>query len=61
MEIHPTGNEVVLFLKVNIDSVSFEDGFIRDVREIGHYGTGNIQIRIGSQADFERAKPVMIS
>lgn len=60
MEIHPSGNEVVLFLKVHIESVNFDDGFVRDVREVGHYGTGNVQIRISNQADFERAKPVMI-
>ncbi|QMV19618.1 DUF91 domain-containing protein [Granulicella sp. 5B5] len=61
MEIHSAGNEIVLGLKVNIDSVSLEDGFIRDVREIGHFGTGNVQIRIADQADFERAKESMIA
>ena len=60
MEIHPGGNEVVLSLKVNIESVNFDDGFVRDVREVGHFGTGNVQTRISDQADFERAKPVMI-
>jgi len=60
MEIHPSGNEVVLFLKVHIESVNFDDGFVRDVREVGHYGTGNVQIRISNQGDFERAKPIMI-
>ncbi len=61
MEIHSAGNEVVLFLKVNIETVSFEDGFVRDVREIGHYGAGNIQIRINNQESFDRAKPYIIA
>ena len=33
--------------------------FSRDVREIGHFGTGDLELRIDSLEDFERAKPLI--
>ena len=29
----------------------------RDVTKIGHFGTGNLEVTIGSTDDFERAQP----
>ena len=59
VEVHPIANEVTVYVKVNVDKVVLEEGFIRDVRDIGHYGTGNVEIRIRNEAEFERAKPLM--
>ena len=58
-EIHPNVNDIVIFVKLDIASIVLEEGFTRDVREIGHYGTGNVEIRIRNETDFERAKPLM--
>lgn len=33
---------------------------IRDVRSIGHFGTGDLEITIKSAEDFERAKPYIV-
>jgi hypothetical protein len=33
---------------------------LRDVRAVGHYGTGELEIRIRNDDDFERAKPLLI-
>ncbi len=30
----------------------------RDVRKIGHFGTGDLKVTSSSEADFERAKPL---
>ena len=38
-----------------------EEGFSRDVRNIGHWGTGDLEVRIGSMEDFEKAKHLIIN
>jgi len=37
-----------------------ENGFTRDVRKIGHFGTGDLEITIKSDQDFERAKGYIV-
>jgi predicted transport protein len=56
VEIHAQAGQLLVFLKVNPDEVEIEEGFTRDVREIGHFGTGDLEVRIDSPDDFERAK-----
>ena len=51
--------QIMLFLKINPDTVKLENGFTRGMRNIGHYGTGDLQITIKNAADFERAKPLL--
>lgn len=59
VEVHPKTNTMLLFLKVEPASVSLEDGFSRDVTNIGHFGTGNLELSIRSVADLEKAKPLV--
>jgi predicted transport protein len=59
VEIQPTAKRLLVFVKVNPDSVELEPGFTRDVRQIGHFGTGDLEISIKSQADLERAMPLL--
>lgn len=47
--------EVVVYLKADPDAVDLVPGFTRDVREIGHHGTGALEVRLRSEADLERA------
>lgn len=51
--------QIILFLKLNPDSVDLEDGFTKDMRGIGHYGTGDLQIIIKNAKDFEKAKALI--
>lgn len=51
--------QIILFLKLNPETVELEKGFTRDMRSIGHYGTGDLQITIKNAADFEKAKPLL--
>ncbi|CAN0589561.1 unnamed protein product, partial [Ectocarpus sp. 12 AP-2014] len=44
-----------IYLNVDPDGVSLEDGFTRDVRQIGHFGTGDLEVTIKSKKDIERA------
>jgi predicted transport protein len=59
VEVHAHAGELLVFLKVNPDEVDLEEGFVRDVREIGHFGTGDLELRIDSLEDLERAKPLI--
>ena len=47
---------------VNADrnGVALEKGFTRDVRTIGHYGTGDLEIKIHNSDELEKAKPLFL-
>jgi len=60
VEVHPQTSKIVVFVKADIASVRLEEGFSRDVRNIGHYGTGELEITIGTDEDLERAKPLIV-
>lgn len=60
IEIHPQSNKLRLFLKLNPDKVKTEKGFSRDLRNIGHFGTGDFEVDITSDEDLEKAKPLII-
>jgi predicted transport protein len=49
-----------LYLKVDPESVNTDDGFARDVRDVGHYGTGDLELTIANSDDLERAKPLIL-
>ncbi|CAN3978192.1 FIG01124955: hypothetical protein [Kitasatospora purpeofusca] len=36
-----------------------EEGFTRDVRGRGHLGTGDLEVRIASSRDVEKAVPLI--
>lgn len=61
VEVHPQSKKLLLYLKVDPDSVPLEAGFTRDVRNIGHFGTGDLEVTVTSQEDLERAKPLVVS
>ncbi|MDG0027181.1 DUF5655 domain-containing protein [Trinickia sp. Y13] len=52
-------NRLLVTLKLDPASVTLEDGFSRDVSEVGHWGTGDIELTLRTQADLERAKPLL--
>lgn len=45
IEIHPKSDLVLIYTKANLNDINLENGFTRDVTNIGHYGTGNLEIR----------------
>lgn len=49
-------SKILLHLRLNPDQVELQQGFTRDMRNIGHFGTGDLQIIIKSEGDFEKAK-----
>lgn len=61
VEVHPQAKKLVVFVKIDPDSVELEPGFTRDVRKIGHFGTGDLEITITTLDDLERAKPLIVT
>ncbi|WP_321199031.1 DUF5655 domain-containing protein [Bacillus nitratireducens] len=56
LEVHPQSDKILLYLKVDPAHVELQIGFTRDVSNIGHYGTGDLEITITSEEDIEKAK-----
>src|SRR5665648_673403 len=40
--------QILLYLRLNPDDIELENGFTRDMRNVGHFGTGDLQIIICS-------------
>lgn len=51
--------QIILYLKLDPESVALEKGFTRDMKNVGHYGTGDLQVIIKSTRDFEKARPLL--
>ncbi|MDE0609513.1 MAG: DUF5655 domain-containing protein [Anaerolineaceae bacterium] len=47
------------WLRLNPDSVRLQQGFTRDVTNIGHNSPNNLELNISSQADLKRAEPLL--
>ncbi len=58
-EVFPQAKVVTLHLKIEPSSVVLERGFTRDVSDIGHYGTGDLEVSIRNLDDFAKAQPLM--
>ncbi len=44
VEVKSGSNELVVYVKIDPDSIPIEPGFTRDVRDVGHWGTGDLQL-----------------
>jgi predicted transport protein len=59
-EIQPKTNKLIkLYLKVDPTTISLEKGYSRDVRNIGHFGTGDLELSIRTMDDFIKAQPLI--
>jgi predicted transport protein len=52
--------DLQVWTRLDPSSVPLEEGFTRDVSQLGHAGTGDLEIRIQTAADFERARPLLL-
>jgi predicted transport protein len=59
VEFRPTAAKILLFVKVDPAEITLEPGFTRDVSEVGHFGTGDLEITLSKPEDLERAKPLI--
>lgn len=51
--------KLVLNLPLDVATVTFEEGFSRNVTNVGHWGCGAVELYIQNAADFEKAKPLL--
>ncbi|MFJ9738581.1 DUF5655 domain-containing protein [Streptomyces sp. NPDC101166] len=55
----PKREAILVYLRLDPDRVALEEGFTRDMRGIGHLGTGDLEVRLVSAADLEKATPLI--
>lgn len=51
--------KLILNLPLDVTTVTFEEGFSRDVTNIGHWGCGAVEVHIQNASDFEKAKSLI--
>jgi predicted transport protein len=56
----PQKNRLLLYLHLNPDQVSPLPAIGRDVRQYGHWGTGELELSIVSAHDLDVAKPLIL-
>ncbi len=59
VELRTKKKEIILYLKINYNSIKSPTEQMRDVSKIGHYGTGDTEILIRSLNDLEISKSLI--
>jgi predicted transport protein len=59
MEVHPVSRKILLYLRLDPSNIAMVPNFTRDVREIGHFGTGDLEITVDSDEDVEPAQTLI--
>lgn len=59
--VAPKFKVVVVWVKVDPKSVEIDKEWMRDVTDIGHAGTGNLELTLRSSADLEKTKPLLVA
>ena len=52
--------DIQVWAKLDPASLALEEGFTRDVSQLGHLGTGDLEIRIQTATDLKRAQPLLL-
>lgn len=52
VEVHPSSRNLLVYLKLDPQSVDLVEGFSRDVSKIGHFGTGDLELRVSNTANW---------
>ena len=56
VEVLPNQKRIFLYVKVDMGQTVIEEGFMRDMTNLNHLGTGNLLIFIRNKEDLEKAK-----
>jgi len=57
LEIHKA--HLLLYLRLNPEDIDLENKNVRNVSEIGHYGTGDIEVRVERKDNIDLAKELI--
>ncbi len=55
----PASHTLGVYLRLDPQTVQLVDGFSRDVRSVGHLGTGDVEVPISCRADLLRARELL--
>jgi predicted transport protein len=58
LEVYPQAKVVTVHLKIDPKTVDLEEGISRDMTNVGHFGTGDLQLSLRSMDDFAKAQPL---
>lgn len=50
-------SKIIIRLSLDVNTVQFEDGFSRNTTNIGHYGTGEVELTVTNKESWEKSKP----
>jgi len=59
VEIYVQQKRLTITVKITPTPENIMPGFTRDVSNVGHLGTGDLEITVSNMDDFERAKPFL--
>lgn len=59
VQIYNQKKLVRIYLNIDPESVPIDTSYMRDVRQIGHFGTGDLEITIRTKADIEKSADLM--
>jgi predicted transport protein len=59
VQIYNQKRVVRIYLNLDPDDIELDPATMRDVRQIGHFGTGNLEINILSRKDIEKANALI--
>jgi len=60
VRVLPQPNALVVYVRVDPTTVTLEEGFSQDVTNTGHLGTGDLELRLSTPEDLEKARPLLI-
>ncbi len=60
VEVHPQKGKLLIYAKADFDTLKIDPEFMRDVRKIGHFGTGDLELTIRNSEELEKAKPILL-
>ena len=59
IQLQTQKNRLLMWLPLDPGDITLEEGFSRSVRDVGHHGTGDLELTIRSLDDLEQAKPLI--
>lgn len=59
ISVFPQNKNLLAHASLDPTTIILEEGFTRDVTDLGHFGTGRVEITLRTVEDFEKAKPLL--
>lgn len=59
VQIYNQKRVVRVYLNLDPDAVELDPAVMRDVRQIGHFGTGDLEITLKSKKDIEKVSALI--